>query len=176
MDIEKISAARNKANLKTTIKAAVKIVKRICELYPKILEVQPKITGIHTGMGSWSFNGKGIAFSNEDENKGEEIEIDGVAIEDNIIEDNRSWYDFPANHELREIVQLVNYLICSNEGLNCSTWQNGFNEKGVVFYHSETSDQNNPFSVPNKAYLMNDDYYRAIVKANVPVVFIHDKN
>jgi hypothetical protein len=52
--------------------------------------------------------------------------------------------------------------------------QYGFNENGVAFLHSETSDQQNPFAVPNKIYWMETPYYKGLVKAKVPVVFIHD--
>ncbi len=154
-----------------TIKAAVQICAKICQLYPQILKVQPTITGIHTGMGSWSFNGHGVAISNEEECKGEEIIIEDTSIIDLVENGSQSWYDFKTNKALKDIVELVNYLV-DGDSLNCSATQDGFNEKGVVFHYSETANQNNPFSTPNKKYVQNLHFYKQLVKAKVPVVLV----
>ncbi len=167
MKTETISSVYENTLVKATGKTAVKVAKKICELYHAIQKVQPHITGINTGMGTWSFNGYGIGMSTEDECEGDEVKIDDVSIEDIVSNGSPDWYDFPTNKEL------VDFLVDVNE-LNCSTWQNGFNEKGIVFYHSETSNQNNPFATPNKDYFMGLDYYKQLVKAKVPVAFIDE--
>lgn len=171
MNIQKISSNNRNTIIKATSKAAASVAKKICKLYPAIKKVQPHITGIDTGMGTWSFNGYGIGTSTEDDYIGEEVKINDINISDVISNGSPDWYDFPINKELIEIVKLVDLLVDTGE-LNCSTWQDGFNENGVIFYHSETSNQNNPFSTPNKEYFMGLEYYKQLVKANVPVCFL----
>ena len=71
MKIKQIKSSLENEIIKATSKACVKVSKRVCELFPKVLEVQPNITGITTGMGTWSFDGYAIASSTEEECKGE---------------------------------------------------------------------------------------------------------
>lgn len=170
MSIDTLIKSHDTAVYKATCKTAVKVVKEICKLLPLIHEVQPNITGVNTGMGTWSFNGTGIGVSTEDECKGEIITIDDSSIEDAIINNNEDWYSFKTNKALRSLPALLNYLVA--EDLNCSTWQDGFDLKGIVFYHSETSNQSNPFSTPNKEYFTDNDYYKMLVKNNIPITFI----
>jgi len=168
MEIKKISSDYNNAMINEKGKTAVSVAKKICELFPSVKKVQPHITGIYTGMGTWSFNGYGTGTSTEEDSIGEEVKIEDVSIDDIILNGSPDWYDFPTNKELIEITKLVNFLTDVSE-LNCSTWQSGFDENGIVFYYSETSNQNNPFSTPNKEYFMGLDYYKQLVKAKVPI-------
>lgn len=175
MDIKNILESFEKDSLKAGIKAAVKVSKAICLLFPLIKEVQPHIKSIITGMGTWTFDGHGVGICTEEEHKGEEYIIEDVHIADIITNGNADFYKFPINDALKAIPGLLDLLVGVNE-LNCSTWQDGFNKDGVMFYHSETSNQNNPFATPNKAYFLNSPYYKALVKAKVPVIFIdYDK-
>lgn len=156
---------------KSTSRIAVKVAKEICRLFPYIKQVQPQITGVDTGMGSWSFIGHGVGIATEHGHKGEIIIIDNVDIDDIVQNGAPDYYDFATNKELKEICKLLDFLVNVSE-LNCSTWQDGFNENGVVFVHSETSNQNNPFAIPNKDYHMDSAYYRGLVKSKVPIVFV----
>lgn len=175
MDAKNILENFKKDNLKSNIKSAVKVSKTICLLFPLIKEVQPHIKSITTGMGTWMFNGHGVGICTEEKYKGEEYIIEDVHIADIITDGNGDFYKFPINDALKTITELLDLLVRVNE-LNCSTWQDGFNKDGVMFYYSETSNQNNPFGTPNKAYHMNSPYYKALIKAKVPVVFIdYDK-
>jgi hypothetical protein len=174
MKLESLVSSYENDIYKAEIKSAIKVVKRICELYPEILKVQPYITEIHTGMGAWTFNGYGVATSTDEECKGEEVKIDDTELGEFVVNGTSDYIDMPINKSLIEIAHLLNFLI-GEDGLNCSTWQDGFNEKGIIFRHSETSNQSNPFSIPNKKYFTDDDYYKKLVKAGVPVIFIEEK-
>lgn len=79
-------------------------------------------------------------------------------------------YEMDVNDALTEIVSLLDFIVDTDD-LNCSAWQDGFNSKGVIFDHSETSNQNNPFSIPNKEYIMSLPYYKELIKNRVPVIF-----
>jgi len=170
MTIKRLQKQYELATISQISKTAIKVAKEICRLFPYIKQVQPHITGVDTGMGCWSFIGYGIGFSTEDECKGEIVKIEDVTISDIVNDGSPDWYDFPTNKELKELCELLNFLVDVN-GLNCSTWQDGFNDNGIIFIHSETSNQNNPFSIPNKAYHMDSSYYRGLVKQKVPIVF-----
>lgn len=172
--IKQVEKDYEQSILLATTKAAVKIAKRICQLYKDINIPQPHITGIDTGMGTWSFNGYGIGTSTDEEDFGEEVKFEDSDIYD-ILKDGSNCLEVYTNDSIEEIIKLVDFLVDVNE-LNCSTWQEGFNEQGVIFRHSETSNQNNPFATPNKEYWMSSEYYRALVKAGVPIVFIDDSN
>ena len=167
--IKTINAEYEKSILQATNTAAVKISVRVMQLLSSIKEVQPYITGIYTGMGTWTFEGHGIGrYSIED--GGEEVKIDAVQIAD-VVKDVTSYsFEFAINTELIELVELLDYLTDAYQ-LNCSTWQEGFSEFGVVFYFSETADQNNPFSTRNKAYTKELDYYKRLVSAQAPILW-----
>lgn len=173
MNVDKLKKSHENAIRRATIKSAVRVAKEIWDNFRFIKHCQPFITGAHTGMGSWSFNGHGIGTSTEDECKGDEVKIEDTHIDDIVREGNPDWYDFPVNVALDETVKLLDLLTDEN-ALNCSTWQDGFNKYGIIFRHSETSNQNNPFATPNKQYQMDNGYYRGLVKAKVPIVWIDE--
>jgi hypothetical protein len=161
--------------IRITSEIAVNVANQIVIELGRI-PAQPGITGIVTGMGTWDFTGEVVAYSNQSEDIGERItyEIDGL---DDLIRNDdcdNEWYTVPCNISMKRIVELVDFLVDGNEneGLNCSSWQEGFSAKGVIFEHSETSDQNNPFSVPNMKYVKSTAYYKALKKAKVPIVFV----
>lgn len=172
--ITNLQASHEKGVHNQTLIAAAKAAKRVCELYPHIKLVQPNITSIESGMGSWSFNGKGIAYSTEEECKGDLVEIEDVRIYDVVkLRGLSDWYSLPINNELVEVVELMDFITEVNQ-LNCSTWQHGFNESGVMFLYSNSSNQNNPFATPNKKYWEEGDYYKRLKKIGAPIVFIND--
>jgi hypothetical protein len=167
--------------LAVTAEIAVEVAKQICIQFSKIKKVQPGITGIWTGMGTWDFQGNVIAFSMQDDDKGEEVNIDVNELDDIIRNINKNddfrdvnidndWYSIPSNSAMTKIVELLDFYIETDQ-LNCSTWQHGFNEKGVVFEHSETSDQNNPFSIRDMEFWKDTKYYKTLIRAGVPVTF-----
>lgn len=172
--IDKIKEKYENGIIVATTNAAVLVAKRICELYPYIKDAQPHITGIETGMGTWSFNGYAIGFSNEEENKGEEVIFDNIDAEE-VLRNGSHYCDIYTNDAITEIIGLVDYLVDVN-GLNCSTWQEEFNDKGVAFRHSETSNQYSPFAIPNKKYWTDTLYYNLLIKSKVPVCFIDASN
>jgi hypothetical protein len=166
--IKKIESAYEISNINTASRAATKTSSIICELYLKVLEVQPTITGISTGMGSWSFDGYALGKYTEEGEELEECRIDGIDLREVISEGTPDHYSLLINDALIEIVKALDFLVDAGR-LNCSTWQDGFNEKGVIFDYSETSNQNNPFSIPNKKYITGLPYYKQLMRKGVPV-------
>lgn len=170
----KIKDAYDKKIHKATIETYIIVVSRICKLFPLIKKCQPNITGIHTGMGTWSFNGYGIGISTEEECKGEEIKIKDVSIDDIVRSGCPDYYYLPVNKALKDICELLDMLVDTDQ-LNCSTLQDGFDDSGVLFIHSETSNQNNPFATPNKEYYKTCSHYKELIRAHVNISFVESK-
>ncbi len=154
-------------------KVAAKVSSRICQLLPVIQEVQPFITGINTGMGTWSFNGEAVGIINEEgEDFGKQHKFEANGLE-NFIEDNEGvFFTVPINEALAEVVDLLNYLCGygNSEYLNWSSWQDGFTNDGVLFIYSEVENKTgNPFSIPTKKYFTDNHYYKFLLKEKVNI-------
>ncbi len=142
---------------------ALKVIAKVIELLPKALEVQPKLYGIVTGMGNWSFVGNAIGFDEDGE-----CEIEPFQLEVNLR--NKSWLKIPFNEELGEVIKLMGILVVE---LNYSTFQGGIVSEGVMFNYDDSPDKGkSPFGIPSRSYIEQTSYYKALVRAKIPTVFM----
>ena len=149
-------------------KYALKIIAKVIKLLPKTLEVQPKLQGIRTGMGCWTFNGKAIAFD-EDEPE-EEYEIESWDLEYAV--KNNSLSNIPFNAALIEVIRLMDILV-DTDLLNWSSCQDGIVSEGVMFNYDDSPDKGkSPFGIPSRSYIENTSYYKSLVRAKIPTVFM----
>lgn len=146
---------------------ALKVISKVIELLPKALEVQPKLYGIVTGMGSWSFVGNAIGFDEDDH---EECEVGSWDLEHAVR--NNFLLNIPTNEELIEVVRLMDILV-DTDLLNWSSCQNGIVSEGVMFNYDDSPDKGkSPFGIPSRSYIEQTSYYKALVRAKIPTVFM----
>lgn len=167
---QKVIQARERA----TEKYAIQVIKKIVALFPQAQKIQPKITGLNFGMGSWGFDGKAIGHYN-DENPIEKTDIDNYTLKRYLIEGNdRFVVTMSVNKELKETAELCEYLVdYSENGLNYSTMIDGVDHRGVIFIREVKPKS--PFGHEPKATLLKSSLYKNLKKAGVKCVVITEK-
>ena len=162
------------ARAKVTEKYAIQVIKKIVELFSDVQKIQPKLTGMHFGMGGWSFNGKATGHYN-DELPENIREIDEFALRGILSEGlNKYVFTTPLNKEIKETALLADYLVdYSGKGLNYSTMIDGIDHRGVIFKR-EVSPKS-PFGHEPKATLIISSLYKNLKKAGVKCVVITEK-
>lgn len=167
---EKLRQAREKA----TEKYAIQVIQKLVSLFKKVQKVQPKITGLNFGMGSWGFDGKATGHYTDD-NPIEIVDIDNYTLKRYLIEGNGKFIvSMPVNKELIETAELCEYFVdYSGKGLNYSTMISGIDHRGVIFIREVKPKSN--FGHESKATLLKSTLYRNLKKAGVKCVVITEK-
>lgn len=153
--LEKIKDATNE-------KIAIKVIKRIVTLFPKIKKVQPYVTDIHFGMGHYSIGGD--ILMRDDEN-GEYDRVSDVYL-DMYVSNGRIQEGIPINKETFEIIELCDFFVDVN-GLNFSCMIDLIDHRGVIFQREK--NPKSPFGHPPISQLLDSSFYNKLA-FSVPVV------